>query len=108
VVPISAAHNAARTTPSTRAMMKPSLCRLTRRFMIKPPTTPSSVLPVALITATIWLCPKMLAPSAPMKIAGHMRRPNRRIIATARPAAGQTGETPSSRLKNCMPSLASA
>jgi hypothetical protein len=69
---------------------------------------PSSVLPVALMTATIWLCPKMLAASAPRKMAGHMRTPNKRTSAMARPDAGHTGDTPSSRLKNCIPSLASA
>ncbi len=67
---------------------------------MRPPTRPSSALPAALMMATSWLSSKMLGISAPMKIAGHKRRPNKRISATARPDAGQTGETPRSGLKN--------
>ena len=57
-----------------------------------PPTTPSSVLPIAIGIAVTTLPDTVFATNAPRATAGHILTPKRRMSATATPEAGHTGD----------------
>jgi hypothetical protein len=58
-----------------------------------PPTTACDVLPSAITSAVAGSMAVAFAAKAPAAIASHMRGPNCRTIATAKPAAGHIGDT---------------
>ena len=77
-----------------------------QRSIRKPPTTASSVLPSAM-TAEVSSVPAVvaLAAKAPIKIAGHMRRPPSSTAASAMPVGGQIGLALGLIEASCKPEL---
>ena len=78
------------------------------QWMIRyPPTTASSVLPAA-ISAEVASVPAVvaLAAKAPIRIAGQMRSPHKRMAASAIPVGGQIGLALGLTEASCRPSLA--